>query len=372
MPRNPRIPVNQFELARLYEREQKRLIREIQEITARIETAQLNLDLVDVVHERLTQLNKDTHKWTAVNIPKAVDQGINNADADIRKQYKSAGEPAPDLPVSFVAANPEALTAIVKSVNAEYTKFINFAGNRLITEFDSIIANKIATGQTIRQAQAEIVQYMQSDGITAFVDSLGRKHQLSKYAEMVARSSTANVTNQASIDRSLQIGGDLVKMTRHNAPCPICAPLQGRVYSISGNNPNYPALEIALPGGFTIPHPNCKHRFNPWVESLKTPKQIEAAREFSGRPFNVEDLPQAQQKAFEAQERAYQVGQKAKAQMNADQKQYQRFIIRLGDKTPKSFAGFRRMKQSNSDNWQKLQTDYRAAGVELKQEIVEV
>ena len=61
-----------------------------------------------------------------------------------------------------------------------------------------------------------------------------------------------------------------------------------------------------------------------------------------------------------AEKREYERTQKIRAQANAEQKQYARWVALLGDDAPKTIGGFRRMKRENTKNFQKLQSKYRS------------
>ena len=59
------------------------------------------------------------------------------------------------------------------------------------------------------------------------------------------------------MNTSLQYGNDLVQVSVHamnEPPGDICYQYQGRVFSISGNDPNFPQLTDRPPF-----HPNCEH-----------------------------------------------------------------------------------------------------------------
>ena len=55
----------------------------------------------------------------------------------------------------------------------------------------------------------------------------------------------------------------------------------------------------------------------------------------------------------------YRAGRDRKTKLYTDRKQWQNYRAVLGDDAPKSFSGFRRMKQSENDKWQYTQLDYR-------------
>jgi hypothetical protein len=76
----------------------------------------------------------------------------------------------------------------------------------------------------------------------------------SKYAELVARTKIMEAETQGVLNTTIAVGGDLVQIDAHNADCAICAPYEGKIYSISGNDPDFPPVEDLPPF-----HPHCAH-----------------------------------------------------------------------------------------------------------------
>ena len=85
---------------------------------------------------------------------------------------------------------------------------------------------------------------------------------------------------------------DLWQISKIGSTCPICAPLEGRVYSKSGTDPNYPPLALAFgkidPAGaddlsntYLNIHPNCLHSLVKYTTVGKTEKQIQRDIDFS-------------------------------------------------------------------------------------------
>jgi hypothetical protein len=83
-------------------------------------------------------------------------------------------------------------------------------------------------------------------------------YNLSKYAEMVARTTLAEAQTQATLDQCALYENDLVKVSDHNTICDICKEYEGNIYSLSGNDPDYPMLDESCPF-----HPNCQHGLLP-------------------------------------------------------------------------------------------------------------
>lgn len=107
------------------------------------------------------------------------------------------------------------------------------------------------------QATQEALNRFADAGITSFVDKAGRRWMMDTYAEMVTRTVTARAALQGHLDRQLELGNDLIKISSIATTCPICSRWQGKVLSITARTPGYPSLESAKADGLF--HPNCKH-----------------------------------------------------------------------------------------------------------------
>ena len=76
----------------------------------------------------------------------------------------------------------------------------------------------------------------------------------------------AHAALQGHIDRQLEVGEDLVKVSSIGTTCPICMRWQGVVLSISGNSPKYHSVDEAKAAGLF--HPNCKHTLGMYIPEL--------------------------------------------------------------------------------------------------------
>ena len=108
------------------------------------------------------------------------------------------------------------------------------------------------------------------DGKTiTVIDKNGDQEQwnVDSYAEMVARTKIMDASSQSVLDTAHYLDQDLVQWSAHNTLCPICAPYEGRIFSISGDSEDFPALEAVPPGDS---HNNCEHSLSIVVpEALK-------------------------------------------------------------------------------------------------------
>lgn len=131
----------------------------------------------------------------------------------------------------------------------------------------------LAGTDTRIQASQKMLNEYASKGITTFVDKAGRNWDLSSYAEMCARTVGSHAALQGHIDRQIEVGEDLVKVSSIGTTCPICQRWQGVVLSISGNSPKYHSLGEAKSSGLF--HPNCKHTLVMYVPELDEGTEFE-------------------------------------------------------------------------------------------------
>lgn len=170
-------------------------------------------------------------------------------------------------------------------------------GRRINDEFRRVgleaVSRKLTDGMTIRQTRKVLQQELVESGLTSFVDQRGRRWSLPQYADMVARTTSREAYTAGTIAVVQRAGYDLVRASTHFPTCHICASRQGRVYSLSGTNPDFPPLSTA---GDHFPwHPNCGHVLAPWIESYASEEERERLRESSRRPFD-EDPRSAREK----------------------------------------------------------------------------
>lgn len=144
---------------------------------------------------------------------------------------------------------------ILRNAEDAYTQIMSNATTGLLSGVDTRI-----------QASQKMLNEMSVKGITSFVDKAGRSWSLSSYAEMCVRTVGAHAALQGHIDRQLEVGEDLVKVSTIGTTCPICQRWQGVVLSISGKSPKYHGLDEAKAAGLF--HPNCKHTLGMYIPEL--------------------------------------------------------------------------------------------------------
>lgn len=105
---------------------------------------------------------------------------------------------------------------------------------------------------------------------------VGKVHlRIKDYAATVAVTRMAEATSLATEDRCEQSGVDTIIITGP-ATSDFCDLYVGKVFSISGNNPDYPSIS-SIPGGGTPFHPHCTHGEAPFVTRFATPAELKRA-----------------------------------------------------------------------------------------------
>lgn len=230
---------------------------------------------------------------------------------------------------------------------------------------------KLALEQILRQEAAgkpwikssqDLVKELETNGITGFTDKAGRKWSMRAYGNMAVRT-TARQAEVAALLTSDEY--DLWQITKVGTTCPVCAPLEGRVYSKSGTNPDYPPLTVAfgkvdpygsndLSNTYLNIHPNCLHSLVKYTTIGKSADRIQKDKDFS----SIEKNPLSRDPRTKKQIAAYREKEKNRQQLLRDMKQHKEYRAILGNDVPKDFAKFRELKYNDSEKWDKIHILY--------------
>lgn len=160
------------------------------------------------------------------------------------------------------------------------------------------------------------------------------------------------------------LGGGAI--SSHGTTCALCAPYEGRVYSKSGTDPDFPPLSAAFgkidPSGpdnlantWLNIHPNCLHILEAWTPAGRTPEEIQKIKDFSNpkkNPFTVD--PRS-----EKQIAAYRKKEIARRHWLQNYKQWESYRITLGDKVPKTYQTFEKHKLADDEKYKEWKRLYR-------------
>ena len=228
------------------------------------------------------------------------------------------------------------------------------------------VANMQATGPGANITVPGFVEALRREGITAFVDKAGRNWSLHTYCSMVTRTTSRQAEVMAVLTADPE--QDLYQISRHGTTCGLCAPYEGRVYSKSGNDPDFPPLADAFgkvdPAGpnnlantYLNIHPSCLHVLLPWTPMGRSEEEIQKIKDFSNPAKNPYSVDPRTQKQIDA----YRNKEAARRRYLSDYRQWERYRMTLGDKVPKTFETFQRHKKEDDAKYKTWMKEYREA-----------
>lgn len=217
------------------------------------------------------------------------------------------------------------------------------------------VLRKEAAGSPWIKGSEQMMRELQNKGVTVFIDKAGRRWSLQDYCNMAARTTA----RQAQVAALLTADDhDLWQIVKVGSTCKVCAALEGRVYSKSGTNPDYPPLTLAFgkvdPSGaddlnntYLNIHPNCLHSLVKYTTIGKTEKQVQKDKDFS----DPEKNPVNRDPRTKKQIAAYREKERKRRRLLADMRQHQEYRSLLGNEIPKDFAKFKELKYNNPEKW---------------------
>lgn len=363
----------QKKLIETYQKAQKKLVEIIQRKQAYGSAAAYERSLLRQVQKELKKLKKSSKALVEQLIKENYKTGLQSLIDDLLKDNT-----APRLFNMFSELNISQIELITQNANIDLNKAINIVGRRVqdaVREAGvEATAEKLTTGQTIREMQKNLQDKLKQQNLIAVEYANGTKMPIEKYAETVARSTTAETQNKAKVIQGQDWGYDLVRFTEHSPTCGVCSMYQGRVYALTkeaangkykgskGQALHFPYLyDTALISGYSTIHPNCRHRLSVLPAGAYTAAEMEEFSRKSMQPF--EDMRSDKERKAYAQEQA------VKRKRNESRKQYEKIKTALPNDAPKTFAAFVKMKSAKSERYKELLKDYRTViGIAKEQE----
>lgn len=363
----------QKRLIETYQKAQKKLVEIIQRKQAYGSATAYERSLLRQIQKELKKLKKSSKALVEQLIKENYKTGLQSLIDDLLKDNT-----APRLFNMFSGLNASQIELITQNANIDLNKSINIVGRRMqdaVREAGiEATAEKLTTGQTVREMQKNLEKKLEQQNLTAVEYANGTKMPIEKYAETVARSTTAETQNKAKVIQGQDWGYDLVRFTEHSPTCEVCSMYQGRVYALTkeaangkykgskGQALHFPYLyDTALPHGYSTIHPNCRHRLSVLPARAYTAAEMEDFSRKSMQPF--EDMRSDKERKAYAQEQA------VKRKRNESRKQYEKIKTALPNDAPKTFAAFVKMKSAKSERYKELLKDYRTViGIAKEQE----
>lgn len=218
----------------------------------------------------------------------AAERGREAADEDLKALPKP-----PPVPPATPDRDRKTRAAIYagQQVLSSVTARIPGAAGELHSQVTTqIIARHSGQTGTRLDAAQQALDILTKRGVTGFRDAAGRNWSLTSYIEMKSRTIVNQELRQGHADRLLERGHNLVVVSSHSNPAPVCQPFEGQILSLDGETgtvirPNATGgkavkvkikatMREATSAGFG--HQNCGHAVSGYVPG--------ASRTFETRP----------------------------------------------------------------------------------------
>lgn len=199
--------------------------------------------------------------------------------------------------------------------------------------------------------------------------------QLKRVDDFLSKQDIVQDAFSSALTSAQFIETDLMEVYSHSPYCKECAKYVNRIYSISGKDRRFPSLKEAAK--------DCQHElrclsFTPFVYGVHNPAfECKNIIKYSNRPFRDErsrdetkryDDWVALMQKMEEDETKQEANMIKRAKMKkTDTETLQWLQENLPSIAPKSLSGFRRMRTTNSKNYQKLVEEARKLGKEIEQ-----
>jgi hypothetical protein len=213
-------------------------------------------DLLTQSREALDTLGLQTENWAQVAVPRLYEGGVAWADQttglalESSKKAILAHKQARDLMGQRIA---EDLQAACTQADRTVSRIVAAYRDERIRE---------ALTSAARQAPANLQSLMaaiKQGRIIAYRDDGGREWGLTARTQTLSRVAVRDAVATGTANRLRELGVDLVRVSAHHDPCPLCTPWEDRILSLDGHTPGYITLEEAKSGG--LGHHNCYHHW---------------------------------------------------------------------------------------------------------------
>lgn len=211
-----------------------------------------------------------TRDWLVTGIPVSYVDGVTEADELIKKAGIKIGGVKMTVEtlktVEDFAPHLQAVNALISDAYTDFGNSMNGVVRGAERMFNDALRQQTRTkllegrlaGTSIRKIAKEVKEVIGKQGFTVLLDRGGKKWSLQNYSKMLARTHLIKANNEATVNRMLDFGIDIVEVSSHGTEDDICLKYEGKIFSITGKSNKYPKLDMQPPF-----HPNCKHSLIP-------------------------------------------------------------------------------------------------------------
>jgi hypothetical protein len=361
-----------LKVMKIYLNAERQIVNEI--------TRKRSLNYVDYAEvaalERVQQIISDLQFHSFLYIPEMIEtifhgRGEKNAAGYENARVLTSAETAivQTLANNLLGEIIEASNVTLQSAR-EFLAVARLEGDEFRSAVLEAVANQQAIGHSWTMAQKSMKADLASKGITAYIDKMGRRWTLTDYCNMAVRSTASQAEKAAILTKDEH---DLFQIVRIGSTCPVCAVYEGRVYSKSGKNPEYPPLASAfgkidpegpdsIENSYLNIHPNCLHSLVKYTTIGKTEKQIQKDKDFS----SFEKNPITHDPRTKKQREAYQNKMRNRQKLLNDTRQWKKYKAALGNKIP-DFETFLKHKRADDEKYKEWMKSFRDFSKEAKE-----
>jgi Phage minor capsid protein 2 len=240
--------------------------------------------MLNQIRSILQSTYEPTAKWIDTNTAKEYQSGIDEVDrafeaVDIKASFNLISPEALKYLVSTNTDIGEGVKSQVKSLLGNSYANIEKLTNQVSQQIRSELLKEIGVGQVIGTARYKIADelyfVLARKGITGFTSTNKNgtdvNYSLESYVHRLTQSALINSRAAAVVSRSLDRNHDLVQVSNHLKPSPMCESHQGQIVSLTGQTKGYPTLDsITCKSDFKkggIFHPYCRHSLTVYFET---------------------------------------------------------------------------------------------------------
>lgn len=249
-----------------YGEAEKELLRECNRLLLSA-TPKYSAARVNTLLQRVRQIRSDllagSRSWCEEAIPASYESGMIWADKDPISGAR--------LIADFSGIHQQAVQVLAENACSRLEDVDRIVGRRIDDIFRTVsleaAKGSVIGYESVQQTARRIREDLAARGITGFVDRAGHEWNMSRYAKVLAQETTNQAFRQGTINRFEEHGHDLVRLSSHTGACPRCAPWEGKTLSLTGTDPDYPALDDAISAG--VFHVGCLHVLSLAPEELE-------------------------------------------------------------------------------------------------------
>lgn len=203
-------------------------------------------------------------------IRRAVTDGLRAGNtaglADLAETVVGDVGPAARAADARAAPAIEALAdAVVTEMRPVYTAVLRATDDSYRAAIAGATARRLAGAADTRRAAQQAWSALAAQGITGFVDSGGRRWQLSTYVEMATRTAVARAAVVGQTDVWAAAGIVDCYVVDNPRECPICQPWETKILSLGDTRSGNAVATLAEAQAAGLHHPNCRHALRPWT-----------------------------------------------------------------------------------------------------------